>query len=404
MKNIILITNSFPFGIGEAGFLAPEYEVLKEKADVYTVTRNTKDEMTTSVPEDRVFRYVSHYGKSVFGYFFKALFSPVYYRELAYLKRKKKLAFSNAKRALTTLMRAFHFETFLKKVRSRVDGECVLYTYWNDYTALAAALAAKNGDRVVSRIHGADLHLEVNKNYIPYKNEIAKRIDKLVFISRDGMNYYRKNFEIDQKKCCLSYLGAKEGKRPERPCADGPIKILSFSYMSPVKRVDRIIDALSLTDGIKAEWTHIGSGMLADELKEQAERELKGKENIKYELKGYMNHDDAMEYISDNSFDFLLNVSSSEGLPVTMMECMARGMPVIATDVGGVCEIVENGKNGFMLKPDFTDGELVSAIKEYAEMSADERRKMSDCAYEKWRNCFDCRKNYLEFCEEILSL
>lgn len=174
--------------------------------------------------------------------------------------------------------------------------------------------------------------------------------------------------------------------------------------MSPVKRVDRIIDALSLTDGIKAEWTHIGSGMLADELKEQAERELKGKENIKYELKGYMNHDDAMEYISDNSFDFLLNVSSSEGLPVTMMECMARGMPVIATDVGGVCEIVENGKNGFMLKPDFTDGELVSTIKEYAEMSADERRKMSDCAYEKWRNCFDCRKNYLEFCEEILSL
>ena len=56
MKNVILITNSFPFGIVEAGFLAPEYEVLKEKADVYTVTRNTKDKMTTSVPEDRVFR------------------------------------------------------------------------------------------------------------------------------------------------------------------------------------------------------------------------------------------------------------------------------------------------------------------------------------------------------------
>ena len=50
MKNVILITNSFPFGIVEAGFLAPEYEVLKEKADVYTVTRNTKDKMTTSVP------------------------------------------------------------------------------------------------------------------------------------------------------------------------------------------------------------------------------------------------------------------------------------------------------------------------------------------------------------------
>ena len=45
--------------------------------------------MTTSVPEDRVFRYASHYGKSAFVYFLKALVSPMYYRELAYLKREK---------------------------------------------------------------------------------------------------------------------------------------------------------------------------------------------------------------------------------------------------------------------------------------------------------------------------
>lgn len=56
-----------------------------------------------------------------------------------------------------------------------------------------------------------------------------------------------------------------------------------------------------------------------------------------------------------------------------------------------------------MLKPDFTDGELVSAIKAYAEMSADERRKMSDCAYENGGIALTA-ENYLEFCEEILSL
>ena len=404
MKNVLLITNSFPFGIVEAGFLAPEYEIMKEKADVYTVSRNPKDEMTTEVPDDRVFRYASHYGKSVFGYFLKALFSPIYYRELAYLKSKKKLTLTNAKRAFKSLMRTFHFESYLKKIRSIAGGECVFYTYWNDYTALSAALAAKKGDRVVSRIHRADLYLnEANGYYIPYKNEIAKRIDKLVFISRDGMNYYRENFEIDEKKCCLSYLGVKEGKRPERLEKGGPLKILSFSYLSPVKRVGRIIDALSKTDK-DIIWTHIGSGVLADEIKEKAKTELRGKENIKYELKGYMNHDDAMNYISENPFDFLLNVSSSEGLPVTMMECMARGMPVVATDVGGVGEIVENGKNGFLLKPDFTDEELVSAVNAYEAMPLEEKRKMSDCAYEKWQKCFDCRKNYLEFCDGILSL
>ncbi len=111
-------------------------------------------------------------------------------------------------------MRAFHFETFLKKVRSRADGECVLYTYWNDYTALAAALAAKNGDRVVSRIHRADFISNEDNGYdIPYKNEILRRIDKVCFISRYGMDYYRENFEIDDSKCLLSYLEEKEGKR-----------------------------------------------------------------------------------------------------------------------------------------------------------------------------------------------
>lgn len=90
MKNVILITNSFPFGIAEAGFLAPEYEVLKEKADVYTVTRNTKDKMTTSVPEDRIFRYASHYGKSCFCLFFKSVgFSHVLQRARIFKAQKK---------------------------------------------------------------------------------------------------------------------------------------------------------------------------------------------------------------------------------------------------------------------------------------------------------------------------
>lgn len=90
MKNVILITNSFPFGIVEAGFLAPEYEVLKEKADVYTVTRNTKDKMTTSVPGGQSIQICVALRKERFCLFFKSVgFSHVLQRARIFKTRKK---------------------------------------------------------------------------------------------------------------------------------------------------------------------------------------------------------------------------------------------------------------------------------------------------------------------------
>ena len=87
MKNVILITNSFPFGIAEAGFLAPEYEVLKEKADVYTVTRNTKDDLGSRGQSIQICVALR---KERFCLFFKSVgFSHVLQRARIFKARKK---------------------------------------------------------------------------------------------------------------------------------------------------------------------------------------------------------------------------------------------------------------------------------------------------------------------------
>ena len=51
-----------------------------------------------------------------------------------------------------------------------------------------------------------------------------------------------------------------------------------------------------------------------------------------------------------SSADALVLPSSKEGAPVTIMEAIAKNLPVICTDVGGVQLMIENGREGIILK------------------------------------------------------
>ena len=89
---------------------------------------------------------------------------------------------------------------------------------------------------------------------------------------------------------------------------------------------------------------------MMNQIKEMS-RELP--ENIKIDFRGNVKNSDLLEVYKNNQFDLFLNVSLSEGIPVSIMEALSFGIPCIATDVGGTKEIVIDGYNGWLLKKDF---------------------------------------------------
>ena len=83
------------------------------------------------------------------------------------------------------------------------------------------------------------------------------------------------------------------------------------------------------------EFIWIGAGQLQTELTSK---------NI--HVTGWKTHDEAMKLV--NTFDVYIQTSLWEGLPFTIIESMALGKPIIATNVVGNKDAVENGYNGFL--------------------------------------------------------
>jgi len=78
--------------------------------------------------------------------------------------------------------------------------------------------------------------------------------------------------------------------------------------------------------------------------------------------------------------DILVNPSLSEGLPNIILEAMAVRLPVVATAVGGVPEIVNDGQTGFLVPSQ--DSEALARIIVETAVDGDSRGRVAAAAYE----------------------
>jgi len=141
----------------------------------------------------------------------------------------------------------------------------------------------------------------------------------------------------------------------------------------------------------------IGDGKLRTELEEQA-KNLGIQQNVKF--LGYQKN--AVEYIK--AADIMLVPSKIEGLPGVILEALSCGVPVIASNVGGIPEVVHNEENGYVIK-EFDRAEYISKIKKVLNDEA-LREKMSKNAKKLIKEKFlmsQIAKHFETLCKEILT-
>jgi glycosyltransferase involved in cell wall biosynthesis len=109
-----------------------------------------------------------------------------------------------------------------------------------------------------------------------------------------------------------------------------------------------ILDVAERLRGEEITFEIAGGGKLEENVREEIDE--RGLTNVT--LHGHVT--DVPGFLSE--VDVYFQPSLYEGLCITVLEAMATGLPVVASDVGGIGESVDHGESGFLYKPEDIDG------------------------------------------------
>jgi glycosyltransferase involved in cell wall biosynthesis len=416
-KNLVLITAHFPYGSSET-FLESELPILAQNFEKIEIITFPTNGFKREVPKNCTVSDINLNSKTFWAYF--GVFSLIFWKEIFIIKRiyKKKISIGILKTMLISLMRGKAIAHYLSNFNSKEKQDSVYYSYWCDDSALALGIFNKKNKqeiRTVTRTHGWDVYFEVSDyNYLPFRQFIHENLSHFFPISEKGKKYIEETWKV-KGKITVNKLGVNSGHfdklivqkdngntspPPLSPSKGGiddrnTFTIVSCSNLIPLKRVHLIIEALSLLSSDRIHWVHFGDGIEENKLKNLANKKLF--ENISFEFKGRIENKEVLNFYKTNKPNLFINVSSSEGIPVSIMEAMSYGIPCIATNVGGNSEIIKDRYNGILLNSNPTIEEISSFILDFKKMNNSKYNEFCEKAYITWEKEYNAEKNFTLF-------
>jgi len=424
LKHLILISNGYPYNNGEA-FLKPELEYLSKEFDkIFILSINNKHENKREIPNNitlinskaslsrkqkiKVFQSIALNLRFYTSLIKEEISNVKTYSSTNSIKLTHKIIASTI---IHDLFIAIKKKLSIEEIIKNNDLDylnTVFYSYWLNSSATALSLLKKEKAeaKVICRGHGSDIYFEMsNVGFHPFRLLNLNTLDKIFTVSEKGKKYNIDKFKDIIKNIEVAHLGTFPPKLKEVKTLDNKfdINIISVSSIIPLKRIIQVPVLLSKFDNIKINWVHFGDGILFDELKTTAKTLLDNKNNIDYQLMGNVSNKELINYYSENKVDLFLSLSSSEGIPVSMMEAMSFGVPVISTDVGGISELV-NSTNGFLINPSVNYDEIISIIISYNNMNSIQKKEISNNAINHWNKNFNAEENFPIFAKQLKEL
>lgn len=259
-------------------------------------------------------------------------------------------------------------ETVLGGGRSRFDlrtaGRLVKHIRNESYTHIHAHLFPINywvavipmprGTQRVATEHSVT-NKRREKTYLrSIEQRIYRRYNALIAVNDQVRESLRGWLGSDASLVCIENGVKSSGRELQRTC---DLKRLVFvGRLVQAKGLDTLINALPplVATGSVAVVDIVGDGEERRPL-EQLAREVGVADRVRFH--GYS--DDPEQWMAGRPI-FVLP-SRWEGLPLALLEAMASGCPIVATDVGGVGKVLEHGTSGVLVPPNSVEG-LIEAI------------------------------------------
>ncbi len=345
--NILVLSSDFPFIKNNA-----EFNLLTSQLKALKI--NSKNIFILPTGKIKGKEYILNYEHTLFDdfrdldiiLFFKIAYNFFKNYKL-FIEEIKSINFNNDSltqylRSLFSYLKSIYLLSFieLKSKKSKIDfSNLIIYTFWfNDYTLGATLLKQKNITiRVITGAHGFDLYPNRQEgNRIPFRKKAIELLDQIIVDSCEGKEYLDKNFSTNKNKFALLNSGVKMKEFKVKPSEDGIFRVTTLSRTHPVKRLERLLillKELEIYCKFTIHYFHIGYGEELYNLKKLSE-ELKFKK-FKIYFKGNLSSYELKKFFKKTPCDAFLNVSTSEGTSMALIESLSYSIPAIVTNVGG---------------------------------------------------------------------
>jgi L-malate glycosyltransferase len=221
---------------------------------------------------------------------------------------------------------------------------------------LAWALSKLSGIPYVLTVHLGDVPGGVTEKtgewfrwVYPFTRLIWRNASHIAAVSEFTRSLALENYSVDIQVIPNGVDVA--ALKPKRICLNDPPRIIFAGRFMPQKNPLQVVHTLNEMRELPWQCFMIGDGPLLEDVKQAvAENGLQDR----FQFTGWLGGTGVLD-LFDKS-DILFMPSLSEGLPVVGVEALAKGLAIIASQVGGFVDIVANRENGFLIQPEDVAG------------------------------------------------